>query len=258
MLAALEVGNSHTVFALFEGETIRRQWRLATDRSRTADEYGIQLRGLLWSENIDAEEIEGVALATVVRTVGDALAEATERHLRRPLALLRGADDLGIANLCEPPESVGIDRLLNAFAAHSLFGGPAIVVDMGTATTFDVVSGAGEFLGGAIAPGLRTSAESLWSAAPRLPRVELSAPPKYIARNTTEALQSGIILGYGQFVDGMIQQLRLELEGRPKIIATGGLATVLSSVSRTINRTEPDLTLHGIRLAYTRLQSARA
>jgi type III pantothenate kinase len=258
MLAALEVGNTNIVFALFDGHAIRRQWRLLTDRARNADEYGTELFDLLASEHIAADTLEGIALASVVPAVGDTLAETATRYLRRPLTVLRTADDLGIVNLCKPPEAVGIDRLLNAFAAHALYGGPAIVLDLGTATTFDVVSADGEFLGGAIAPGIMIAAEALWTAAPRLPHVELVPPSRVIARNTTEALQSGIVLGYAQFVDGMLNQMRQELGVRSRAIATGGLAPVLSGVTNEIDSIEPDLTLHGIRLAYTRLQPVRA
>jgi type III pantothenate kinase len=252
MLAVLEAGNTHTVFAVFAGEHVRFRRRLTSDRSRTSDEYGAVLLSLLSSGGLSPRDLHAVAIASVVPALTAALENAAQTHLGLPVTVITPTSNLGIRSLCDPPEAVGVDRLLNTSAAWSRFGGPAIVIDFGTATTFDVVSETGDFLGGAIAPGLKTAAEALTAKAPRLENVELAHHGPAVGRNTVEALQSGIVLGYGLMVDGMIGRMRAELGREAMTIATGGLAEVAAPVCRLLDRFEPDLTLSGIRLAYER------
>jgi len=253
MLAALEIGNSNIVFALMKDGEVKSSWRIPSDRSRTAAEYAAHL-----SDLVNRDLITGVALASVVPALEPVLASASEQAFGLPVTVISWAGDLGITNRCNPPESVGIDRLLNASAAFSRFGGAAITVDMGTATTLDVVNSRGEFIGGAIAPGLRTSADALFDAAPRLPRVDLALPPTAIADNTEDALRSGIVLGYALMVDGMVNRIREELGEPATVIATGGLAHVIEGRCRTIDQFDPNLTLSGIWLAHKRLRGSHA
>ncbi len=253
MLAMLEIGNSNIVFAVYARDVLRAHWRLNSDVNQTSDEYGLLLSGFLRESGIQASELTGCTLASVVPSLTETISVAAQSCLKRDPLVLNSQMDLGIRNLCSPPEPVGIDRLLNAAAAYKRFGGPAIVIDFGTATTFDAVSADGGFLGGAIAPGIRTAADALTAAAPRLGRIELEAPPNAVGTNSSEALQSGVVLGYAALVDGLVDRMRSEIGRDARVITTGGLAPTMMGVSKTVELSEPHLTLEGIRLAYERL-----
>lgn len=252
MLAIVEIGNSNIVFALLEGDNVLLRRRIRSDRGRTVDEYGLQLATLLDGAGRNKRELNVVALASVVPALETALAEAVERHLGLPTCIITSATDMGIRNLCDPPESVGVDRLLNASAAYARFKGSCIVVDFGTATTISVITSEGQFLGGAIAPGLRTSADALTASAPRLAGVDFIAPESSIGTSTDEALRSGIVLGHAMMVDGLVNHMLADLQQSAAVVATGGLAKIVAPLTTSICNTDPDLTLHGIRLAYER------
>ena len=252
MLLAVDVGNSNTVFGLFDGRHLREQWRLQTDLHRLADEWGVLLLGLLASAGLQRSVLTQAIVASVVPPVTPALTEALARHLCCP-TLVVGREQLPDVPIdVEEPSSVGVDRLVNVLAARLLAPGALIIVDFGTATTFDAVSAGGAFLGGAIAPGIGISAEALFARAALLPRIALIAPPAAIGRNTVTNMQSGIVLGYAALVGGMIERMRTELGGQATAIATGGWAETLKPVCPAIDRVAPALTLDGLRLVWER------
>jgi type III pantothenate kinase len=252
MLLAVDIGNSNTVFGLFEGVTLREQWRLQTDLHRLADEWGVLLLGLLASAGVTRRQVSQAVVASVVPPVTPALTQALARHLCCP-TLVVGREQLPDVPIdVEEPGSVGVDRLVNVLAARTMVAGALIIVDFGTATTFDAVSDTGAFLGGAIAPGLGIAAEALFARAALLPRIALVAPPATIGRNTVTNMQSGIVLGYAALVEGMIHRMRAELGGQATAIATGGWAETLAPVCPAIDRLAPALTLDGLRLVWER------
>lgn len=252
MLLAVDVGNSNTVFGLFDGRQWREQWRLQTDLHRLADEWGVLLLGLLGSAGLQRHVVQQAIVASVVPPVTPALSEALARHLCCPTLVVGREQLLDVPIEVEEPESVGVDRLVNVLAARRLTAGALIIIDFGTATTFDAVSAGGAFLGGAIAPGVGISAEALFARAALLPRIALVAPPAAIGRNTVTNMQSGIVLGYAALVGGMIERMRSELGGQATAIATGGWAETLAPVCPAIDRVVPALTLDGLRLVWER------
>ena len=252
MLLALDVGNSNTVMGLFEygaaGEPARvvADWRVTTPSRQTADEIGILLQSLFSMRGLKTEAVTGVVISSVVPPLDATLRRICEVAFQtRPLFIEPGVKT-GLPILTDNPNEVGADRVVNCVAAFDLVGGPAVVVDMGTATTFDVVSRKGEFLGGAIAPGLGISAEALFARAARLTRVEIKKPPKIIGTNTTDNIQIGLYYGYIGLVDGILE--------RTKTIATGGLANLIAADCKHVQRVEPNLTLNGLRLIWERHQ----
>ena len=252
MLLTVDIGNSNTVFGLFDGVKLREQWRLQTDLHRLADEWGVLLLGLLASADVHRRQVTQAIVASVVPPVTPALTAALARHLCCP-ALVVGREQLPDVPIdVEEPGSVGVDRLVNVLAARTMVAGALIIIDFGTATTFDAVSTEGAFLGGAIAPGLGIAAEALFAQAALLPRIALVAPPAAIGRNTVTNMQSGIVLGYAALVEGMIQRMRAELGGQATAIATGGWAETLAPVCPAIDRQAPALTLEGLRLVWER------
>ncbi len=250
MLLAIDVGNTNTVLGLFDGEVLSHSWRVKTDAHSTADELALTFRGLL----AGAGEVTGIALCSTVPSV--------LRELRTMLAgyyadlhtvIVEPGTKTGVPVLTDNPKEVGADRIVNTLAAHHLVGGSAIVVDFGTSTNFDVVSAAGEFLGGALAPGIEISLEALASRAAQLRKVELVAPRSVIGKNTVESLQSGVLFGFAGQVDGLVRRILVELgTSDVAVIATGGLAPIVLGLSETITRHEPDLTLIGLRLVFDR------
>lgn len=252
MLLAVDVGNSNTVFGLFDGQRLREQWRLQTDLHRLADEWGVLLLGLLASAGLQRNTLTQAIVASVVPPVTPALTQALARHLCCPTLVVGRKQLPDVPVDVEEPESVGVDRLVNVLAARRLAPGALIIIDFGTATTFDAVSASGAFLGGAIAPGIGISAEALFAQAALLPRIALVAPPAAIGRNTVTNMQSGIVLGYAALVGGMIERLRAELGGQATAIATGGWAETLAPVCPAIDRIAPALTLDGLRLVWER------
>ncbi len=253
MLLVIDAGNTNVVFAVHDGARWRGNWRIATDAQRTSDDYGVWLSVLLGRAGIRMEDVSGAVLGTVV--------PAALYHLRRlcrqwfsvePLVARTGLD-WGVEVRLKRPEEVGADRLANALAAHSLYGGPLVVVDFGTATNFDVVDGQGAFVGGAIAPGINLSLEALHQNAARLPRIGIGRPQVTIGTSTVEAMQSGVYWGYVGMIDELCRRIADELGAGPvKVIATGGLAPLFAEGSRAIERSDPDLTLEGFRMLAVR------
>ena len=252
MLLAVDVGNTETVLGVFNDRELARQWRISTVADRTADELALMFGGLLEHQDLSFDRnVTAVVIASVVPTATQALREMVRRYFGfRPLVVEPGVKT-GIPVLTDNPKEVGADRVLNAVAAIDLHGAPAIVVDFGTATTFDAVSENGEYVGGVIAPGVQISAAALYEHTARLPRVELVAPSSVIGKNTVESVQSGIMFGYASMVDGVIERIAKEL-GEPTVIATGGLAPVMIEECRSIDHHEPWLTLQGLRIVFER------
>ena len=247
MLLAVDVGNTNTVLGLFEGPTLQHSWRVKTDPRATADEMALIFRGLL----TEAPTITGIALCSTVPAVLHEMRAMMSRYYDHvPHVIVEPGTKTGVPLLTDNPKEVGADRIVNTLAAHHLFGGPAIVVDFGTSTNLDVVSTKGEFLGGALAPGIEISLDALAARAAQLRKIELVRPRSVIGKNTVEALQSGAIYGFAGQVDGLVDRITAEIGAVTADVATGGLAPVVLAESRTITHHEPDLTLVGLRLVY--------
>jgi len=246
MLLAIDIGNTHTVVGLFEGDELRHRWRLASDAGRTSDEFGILVRELCQQSGVEFGDVRGVVVCSVVPALTGALTDMVGRLMDVAPIVVGPHLDLGITIDYFDPKEVGPDRLANAVAVHETVRGPALVVDFGTATTFDAVTAEGHYLGGAIAPGVVTSAENLFRRGALLPRVSMDPPLKVMGRSTEEAMRSGIVYGAVGQVDEIVRRIVEEWGEDPKVIATGGLAGVISQFSKTIQSVEPDLTLIGL------------
>ncbi len=246
-LLAIDVGNTNTVLGLFEGDVLTRSWRIKTDARSTADEIELVFRGLLDG----APDVTGIALCSTVPAVLREMREMlSEYHSDVPTVIVEPGTKTGVPVLTDNPKEVGTDRIVNTIAAFHLYGGPSIVVDFGTSTNLDVVSGKGEFLGGALAPGIEISLDALAQRAAQLRKVELVRPRSVIGKNTVEALQSGALYGFAGQVDGLVRRITDELGGVTAVIATGGLAPIVVAESETITHHDPDLTLVGLRLVF--------
>jgi type III pantothenate kinase len=250
MLLALDVGNTNVTIGLYEGSDRRGCWRLRTERERTADEYAVMLAGLLALEGFHLRQVDAVVIANVVPPTRRALAQFCERHLCRAASVVGENLPAPMAVLYTPPADVGADRLVNAFAAARLHATPAVVVDFGTATTFDAVGEDGAYVGGAIAPGIGISLDALFRAAARLQRVDLVKPPRAIGRTTVESVQAGVLYGFAGQVDGVVRRFRAELGETARVIATGGLAELIAPETDTIDVVDPFLTLDGLSLLW--------
>ena len=249
MLLAIDVGNTNTVLGLFDGDALLRSWRIKTDARTTADELALTFAGLLGSE----PAVTGVALCSTVPAVLREMRVMLERYFAdTPTVIVEPGVKTGVPILTDNPKEVGADRIVNTLAAFTLFGGPSVVVDFGTSTNLDVVSAKGEFLGGALAPGIEISIDALASRAAQLRKVELVRPRAAIGKNTVEALQSGAIYGFAGQVDGLVARIAEELPPLTAVIATGGLAPIVVPESTAITHHEPDLTLIGLRLLFDR------
>jgi type III pantothenate kinase len=257
MLLAIDVGNTNVTIGVFDGDRLAHSWRLAALRERTADELGILLLKLFEQAHVPVSGVDGIAVASVVPPLTRPMEEMCERYFSRQ-ALVVDTTNAGMPVLYSPATDVGADRIVNAVAAWERYGradgAPLIVVDFGTGTTFDVISAKGEYLGGVICPGIAISAEALFQRAARLPRVDVRKPATVIGQNTVGAMQSGLFFGYVEMVDGLVRRMRAELPGgdRAIIIATGGLADVISGDSASIQHVDPNLTLDGLRLVWER------
>ncbi len=252
MLLAVDVGNTNTVLGAFEGRALRRHWRVQTSHSRTADEYGIQVRQLFQAGGLDPAAVEAVAVASVVPPLSSTLARMAERYFGvQPLFVGPGVKT-GMPILYDNPREVGADRIVNAVAAWERWRCGAIVVDFGTATTFDAVSQRGEYVGGAICPGITISMEALFRHASKLPQVEFVRPPHAIGKNTVHSMQSGLVYGYVALVDGLCERIAAELGFPPKVVATGGLAPLIAGVSKVVTEVDELLTLEGLRIIHER------
>jgi len=253
MLLAIDIGNTHTVVGLFEADELRFRWRLASDAQRTADEFGILVRELCTQSGVEFGDIRAVVVCSVVPALTSAFCRMSERLLGVDPVVVGPDLDLGITIDYFDPKEVGPDRLANAVAVHETVRGPAIVVDFGTATTFDAVTGEGHYLGGSIAPGVVTSAENLFRRGALLPRVALDAPPNVMGKSTEEAMRSGIVFGAVGQVDEIVRRIIEEWGESPTVIATGGLAATIAAFSKTIETVEPDLTLRGLAAIHKRV-----
>lgn len=254
MLIALDVGNTNTSCGIFIEDKLIATWNLATISNRTADEYGILIQQLLSLANLKKEEVEAICISCVVPPLLPPLEEMAEKHFKlRPLVVMPGIKT-GMPVLYENPQDVGADRIANSIAAYQLYGGPVIVVDFGTATTFDAITKSGEYMGGAICPGITISADALFEKTAKLPRVEIREPPNVIGRNTIHSIQAGLFYGYISLVEGMLKRIRAALGRKSYIVATGGLAELISKEVKLINKIEPHLTLHGLKILYKRNQ----
>jgi type III pantothenate kinase len=252
MLLAVNVGNTHIKLALYRGGTQVANWVIATTRERTADEYAMLWHQLCRHDGFDFSDIRGVAISCVVPPLSATLRQLCRKYLHlTPLEVGPGIRT-GMRILYDNPREVGADRIASAIAAFAHHGGPAIVVDFGTATTFTAVSAEGDFLGGAIAPGIGISVDALALHAAQLRNVELTRPPSVIARNTVAAMQSGILFGFAGQVDGVVERMRQELGGRAVVVATGGFAELIAPEARSITHVDPLLTLEGLRILYER------
>jgi len=247
MLLAIDVGNTNTVLGMFRGDELAWSWRIKTDARTTADEMALTFRGLL----ADADAVTGIALCSTVPAVLREMRVMLERYYSDvTTVIVEPGTKTGVPVLTDNPKEVGADRIVNTIAAHHLYGGPCIVVDFGTSTNLDVVSAKGEFLGGALAPGIEISLDALASRAAQLRKVELVAPRSVIGKNTVEALQSGALYGFAGQVDGLVDRIVEELGDVTAVVATGGLAPIVVPESQTITHHDPDLTLVGLRLVF--------
>jgi type III pantothenate kinase len=256
MLLAVNVGNTETSLGVFREEELAWRWRMRTAPERTADELALLFGGFLSQHDLSFDRhVTGVVISSVVPSATGALRDMVNRYFGFPPVVVEPGTRTGMPILIDNPKELGADRIVNSLGAYSKFGGPAIAVDVGTATTFDVVSEGGEYLGGAIAPGLQVSARALYERTARLLLVELAPPRSPVGKNTVEALQSGLVYGHAAMIDGMVERLAKEI-GQPTVVITGGLAPVLVGECRTVDHHEPWLTLEGLRLVFDRNASA--
>jgi type III pantothenate kinase len=252
VLLAIDVGNTNTVLGVYEGGRLRQHWRIETSHTRTYDEYGILVRQLFGAHGLDMAAVRAIAISSVVPPLAFTLEQMSQRYFKlKPLFVGPGVKT-GMPILYENPREVGADRVVNAVAAYEKWKCGLIVVDFGTATTFDAVSPKGEYLGGAICPGITVSMEALFRAASKLPRVEFTRPPTVVGRNTVASIQSGLVYGYVGMVDGICGRMSEELGFQPKVVATGGLAPLLAGISKSIAEVDEHLTLEGLRIIYQR------
>jgi type III pantothenate kinase len=252
VLLALDVGNTNVVGGLYDGPRLRGRWRVSTAPERTADELHVLWDGLLRTHGLSAAQVSGACLASVVPALTAGYAQFTRERLQVATLVVGPELDLGVQVDTANPAEVGADRIVNALAVRERYGAPALVIDFGTATTFDVVAADGRYVGGAIAPGMAASVDALVSRTAQLHRVALRRPARAIGRDTTTCMQSGAVFGYVGLVEGLIDRIQGELGGRATVVATGGLAAVIAPETPRIEHVDPDLTLEGIRLVWER------
>jgi type III pantothenate kinase len=252
MLLAVDIGNTHTVFGLFEGERLRAHWRAETRRERTEDEHAALLRPLFEVEGVGWRDVTAGIISSVVPPATGPVERFFRRYLKVPALRVGPGVTIGMPILYDDPRELGTDRLVNAVAAQARWPQGAIVVDFGTATKFDVVTARGEYAGGIIAPGLMAAADALWGGTAKLPRVELVRPRSAIGKSTAAAMQAGVVLGYASLVDGLVNRIRAELDFTPHVVATGGLGPLMAGESSTIEDCDATLTLRGLQIIHDR------
>jgi type III pantothenate kinase len=251
MLLAVDVGNTQTVTGLFRDDELLEPWRMATNAERTSDEHGLLIGQFLAHDGLSFDDVTGLVVSSTVPRLAPVLRDMAERYFSVPLVVVEPGTRTGMPILYDNPKEVGADRIANAIAAFEQFGGPCIVVDFGTATTVDATSAAGEYLGGAIMPGIQISLDALFERAAALPRVDLSQPKRVIGKSTIASVQAGVVYGFVDAVDGLCRRFQAELGPCP-VVSTGGLGDVIATHSSSIEHYEPWLTLHGLRLVYER------
>ena len=260
MILVFDVGNTETTIGLFAGDSLRAHWRVTTDPQRTPDEVALQVRALLASDGIDSRQVYGVAIGSVVPAMTGTLVEAAERVTGAEPVVVDASSPLPITLDVEEPRTVGADRIINTLAASRLYQQDTIVVDLGTATTYDCITAEGVFLGGVIAPGVRTSAETLFRRTSKLPATELAAPERVIGRRTEECIRAGVVFGNAEAIDGLVRRIKHAWPGgrTPLVVATGGLAATFEQHCQEFDRVEPYLTLEGLRMAYELVRGSGA
>tara|TARA_B100001179_G_scaffold27080_1_gene16595 strand:- start:108 stop:875 length:768 start_codon:yes stop_codon:yes gene_type:complete len=251
MLIAIDIGNTNITIGLFRESELVSTWRFSTDSQKTSDEYGLLLKQVMSSNNIEVAQIDAAAICSVVPPLTPTFESLLKAYVDvNPLTVVSGTKT-GIKILYDSPRDVGSDRIVDAAAAHHIYGGPCIIVDLGTATVFDAINERAEYLGGAIAPGMIVSADSLYRATSQLRRVELNAPDQAIGRNTTHAIQSGLVFGYSELIKGMISRFKKEIGGEATVIATGGQASIVKDQVGKFDYIDPDLTLKGLQIVHS-------
>jgi type III pantothenate kinase len=250
MLLTIDIGNTNITLGVYQADQLGPRWRISTNHHRMPDEYGLQIDGLLRHEHLTPDQISGICLASVVPPLTSIFIQACQEYLGQNPLVVDAGIKTGVRILYDTPRSVGADRIVDAAAVQQLYGGPACVVDFGTGTTFDAITTEGDYLGGAIAPGIGIAAEALFQRAAKLPRVDLTTPPSVIGRNTSHSMQSGLIYGYVGLVEGMVIRFRKELGPEMKVIATGGLTEIIARETEVIDIVAPWLTLEGLRIVW--------
>ncbi|KXB93140.1 type III pantothenate kinase [Megasphaera hutchinsoni] len=252
MLLVIDVGNTNIVLGVFQGEELLDHWRLSTERLRTTDEYGVLIRNLFYLNGVNADAIDAIIISSVVPPVMPTLERMCQRYFGLVPLVIGPGVKTGMDIKYDNPREVGADRIVNAVGAYHKYGGPVIIIDFGTATTFCAVDKKGNYLGGAICPGIGISTEALVQRTAKLPRIEIKRTPRVICRNTVESMQAGVFYGFVGQVDGLISRIREELGAKAKVVATGGLAVVIAPATKSIDVVEPLLTLEGLRVIYER------
>ena len=252
MLLVIDVGNTNTVIGVFDGDNLVQNWRIRTEEKQTVDEYGMLITNLYFSSKITLRDIRNIVVSCVVPPMLTTIVKLCEKYYNISPLVIEPGVKTGMPIYYDNPKEVGADRIVNAVAAYEKYKESLIIVDFGTATTFDYISANGEYHGGVIAPGITISSEALFERASKLPHVEFIKPKSVIGKDTVSSMQSGIVFGYGSLVDGIINRMRKELKSEPRVIATGGLSPLIASVSEAINEVDEYLTLKGLKILYKR------